>query len=62
MNELDPLHGIPASYCFSKVLPPSKLAGSYALPAVMVCTGITLLLRSTVTHGLQWTLYLRTWG
>ena len=62
---VDPLHGIPVSYClsygplilFSKVSSASLISqsGSFALPAVMGCTGIALLSRSTLTHGPQWT-------
>ena len=66
MNEVvDPLHGIPVSYChsygplilFSKVSSTSIISqsGSFALPAVMGCIGIALLPRSTLTRGLQWT-------
>ena len=61
---VDPLHGIPVSYClsygplllFSKVSSASLINQSYsfALPAVMVCTGIALLPRFTLTGGPQW--------
>ena len=59
--EVDPLHKIPVSYClfygplilFSKVSSISQISqsGSFALPAVMECTGIALLSRCTLAHG-----------
>ena len=62
---VDPLHGIPVSYClfyglfilFAKVSFASVISqsGSFALPAIMGCTGIALLSRSTLTHEPQWT-------
>ena len=64
-----PLHEIPVSYCFScgllilfsNVSSASLIgqSGSFALPAVIGCTGVALLqgLRSTLTVRLQWTLF-----
>ena len=55
---VEPLHGIPVSYCvsygplilFSKVSSASLIcqSGSFELPALMVCTGFALLPRSTM--------------
>ena len=40
---------------FSKVSSASLGGGSFALPAVMGCTGVALLSQTTLTHRLQWT-------
>ena len=48
---------LPFFISFSNVSSSSLLnqSGSFALPVVMGCTGITLLSRSTLTHEPQWT-------
>ena len=61
---VNPLHGIAVPYClsyrplilFSNVSSASLISqsGSFALPAVIGCTEIALLSRSTLTYGPQW--------
>ena len=69
---VNPLHGVPVSYClsdvplilFSKVSSDSLISqsGSFSLPAVIGCTEIALLSQSTLTRRLQWIFYFRTRG
>ena len=44
-------------YCLSLYIYIISQSGSFALPAVMGGTGITLLSQSTLTLGLQWTMF-----
>ena len=63
---VDPLHSIPVSYCryygapliIFLCLTTSLIcqARSFALPALIGCTGIALLSQSDRTHRLQWTM------